>query len=60
MTPAKDKARELFAVALADLSDDPSPINVVRYLRASRELDAHVEDGGRKRRARTRVQRAAA
>jgi hypothetical protein len=52
MTPALRNATETpharFTRAVADLSDNPSAINVIRYLRASKELDTLGENKSRR------------
>jgi len=44
---ANHEAQACFARAIADLCNDPSAVNVIRYLRASEALDTGAPAGGR-------------
>jgi hypothetical protein len=49
LSPERRRALIRFHDALVDLSDDPSPDNVERYLAASRALDDSRARGGAKK-----------
>ncbi len=49
---ARELAYVRFGRALIDFSDDPTPRNLVRYLKASRELDRLSAGGAQSKAAR--------
>jgi hypothetical protein len=44
---ANHEAQACFARAIADVCNDPSAVNVIRYLRASKALGTGAAPGGR-------------